>query len=72
MSAWPPDYSEQLKINYQLLGNRYAHLHWIVAPRFVDDVAPGDPLPGSGYHDFPEDEERREVALLRAALAQMS
>jgi hypothetical protein len=72
MSAWPPDYSEQLKINYQLLGNRYAHLHWIVAPRFVDDVAPGDPLPGSGYHDFPEDEVRREVALLRAALAQMS
>lgn len=57
-----------LKMNYQLLGNRYAHLHWIVAPRFIDDVAPGDPLPGSGYHDFPEDEVRREVALLREVL----
>jgi diadenosine tetraphosphate (Ap4A) HIT family hydrolase len=58
-----------LKMNYQLLGNRMAHLHWIVAPRFVDDVAPGDPLPGSGYRDFPEDDVRREVALLREALA---
>src|SRR5215510_13440645 len=44
-----------LKMNYQLLGNRIPHLHWLVAPRFVDDVAPGDPLPGTGYHDFPED-----------------
>ncbi|HJZ49473.1 MAG TPA: HIT domain-containing protein [Roseiflexaceae bacterium] len=60
-----------LKMNYQLLGNRIAHLHWTVAPRFVDDVAPGDPLPGSGYHAFPEDEVRREVAHLRDVLAQM-
>lgn len=30
-----------LKMNYQLLGNRIAHLHWLLAPRFVDDVAPG-------------------------------
>jgi diadenosine tetraphosphate (Ap4A) HIT family hydrolase len=60
-----------LKMNYQLLGNRIAHLHWLVAPRFVDDVAPGDPLPGDGYHDFPEDAVRREVALLREAQAQL-
>jgi diadenosine tetraphosphate (Ap4A) HIT family hydrolase len=60
-----------LKMNYQLLGNRIAHLHWTLAPRFVDDVAPGDPLPGSGYHDFPEDEVRQEVARLRDVLAQM-
>ena len=60
-----------LKMNYQLLGNRIAHLHWILAPRFLDDIAPGDPLPGSGYHAFPEDEVRREVAALREALAQM-
>lgn len=59
-----------LKMNYQMLGNRIAHLHWIIAPRFVDDVAPGDPLPGSGYHDFPEHEVLQEVAQLRAVLAQ--
>lgn len=53
------------------LGNRIPHLHWLVAPRFVDDVAPGDPLPGSGYHDFPEEVVRREVAMLRNVLAQM-
>ena len=61
-----------LKMNYQLLGNRIPHLHWLLAPRFWDDVAPGDPLPGSGYHDFPEDAVRREVAMLRELLAQMS
>ena len=59
-----------LKMNYQLLGNRIPHLHWLVAPRFLEDVAPGDPLPGSGYHDFPEDAVRREVAMLRQLLAQ--
>ena len=58
-----------LKMNYQLLGNRIAHLHWLLAPRFVDDVAPGDPLPGSGYQPFPEAEVRREVAMLRDLLA---
>jgi diadenosine tetraphosphate (Ap4A) HIT family hydrolase len=61
-----------LKMNYQLLGNRIAHLHWILAPRFFDDVAPGDPLPGSGYRLFPEDEVRRDVAALRKALEQMT
>jgi diadenosine tetraphosphate (Ap4A) HIT family hydrolase len=59
-----------LKMNYQLLGNRLPHLHWLVAPRFSDDVAPGDPLPGSGYHAFPEDAVRQEVAMLRVVLAQ--
>jgi len=57
-----------LKMNYQLLGNRIPHLHSLVAPRFLEDVAPGDPLPGAGYHDFSEDEVRREVAMLREVL----
>ena len=61
-----------LKMNYQLLGNRVAHLHWILAPRFIDDIAPGDPLPGAGYHPFPEDEVRRDVAALREALLRVS
>ena len=59
-----------LKMNYQLLGNRIPHLHCLVAPRFVEDVAPGDPLPGAGYQDFPEVEVRREVARLREFLGQ--
>lgn len=58
-----------LKMNYQLLGNRIPHLHWLLAPRFEDDVAPGDPLPGHGYHVFPEGMVRQEVARLREALA---
>ena len=59
-----------LKMNNQLLGNRIPHLHCLVVPRFVEDVAPGDPLPGIGYHDFPEDAVRHEVALLRELLMQ--
>jgi diadenosine tetraphosphate (Ap4A) HIT family hydrolase len=59
-----------LKMNYQLLGNRMPHLHWLIAPRFSDDVAPGDPLSGAGYQDFLEETVRREVALLRAVLGQ--
>jgi diadenosine tetraphosphate (Ap4A) HIT family hydrolase len=61
---------QPLKMNYQLLGNRVPHLHWLVAPRFSDDVAPGDPLPGSGYHTFPEDAVRQDVAMLREELVQ--
>lgn len=57
-----------LKMNYQLLGNRLPHLHWLVAPLFADDVGPGNPLPGSGYHAFPEDAVRQEVVMLREAL----
>jgi hypothetical protein len=59
-----------LKMNYQLLGNWIPHRNWLVAPRFLEDVAPGDPLPAAGYHDFPKPEVRREVALLREALTQ--
>jgi diadenosine tetraphosphate (Ap4A) HIT family hydrolase len=57
-----------LKMNYQLLGNRVPHLHCLVAPRFWEDVAPGDPLPGSGYVDFPEDDVRRDVKVLQGLL----
>ena len=45
-------------------------VHWLVVPYFGQDVAPGDPLPAAGYHDFPKAEVRREVALLREALTQ--
>lgn len=59
---------QPIKMNYQILGNRVAHLHWLIAPRFHDDVAPGDPIPGTGYHDFPEDEVLQDVHRLKDAL----
>ena len=57
-----------LKMNYSLLGNGAPHLHWLIAPRFVDDVAPGGPLPTSEYVEFPEGEIRRDIAALRSLL----
>jgi diadenosine tetraphosphate (Ap4A) HIT family hydrolase len=60
---------QPLKMNYVLLGNRLPHLHCLLAPRFLDDVAPGDPIPAFGYHDFPEAEVRQEVEALRRLLS---
>jgi diadenosine tetraphosphate (Ap4A) HIT family hydrolase len=31
-----------VKINYALLGNQLAHVHWHVIPRLADDPAPGE------------------------------
>lgn len=36
---------EPCHMNYQLLGNLVPHLHVHVVPRYVDDPAPGKPLP---------------------------
>jgi diadenosine tetraphosphate (Ap4A) HIT family hydrolase len=58
-----------LKMNYQLLGNGEPHLHWLLAPRFADDVAPGKPLPASGYSDFPEEALERDTQVLQRFLA---
>jgi diadenosine tetraphosphate (Ap4A) HIT family hydrolase len=32
-------------MNYQLLGNSVPHLHVHLVPRYLDDPAPGKPLP---------------------------
>jgi diadenosine tetraphosphate (Ap4A) HIT family hydrolase len=58
-----------LKMNYVMMGNRIPHLHWLLAPRFWDDVAPGDPIPAFGYANFPEADVRQDVAALKAILA---
>lgn len=34
-----------VKINYEILGNAVPHLHCHVVPRYLDDGAPGAPLP---------------------------
>jgi diadenosine tetraphosphate (Ap4A) HIT family hydrolase len=62
-------YYRPLKMNYQLLGNGVPHLHWLLAPRFIEDVAPGKPLPPFGYAAFPKDEVYRDVLELRALLS---
>jgi hypothetical protein len=54
-----------IKMNYQLLGNGAPHLHWLLAPRFEEDVAPGRPLPAADYKPFPDAELRADVAALR-------
>ncbi|EKE22242.1 MAG: diadenosine tetraphosphate (Ap4A) hydrolase like protein HIT family hydrolase [uncultured bacterium] len=32
------------KLNYELLGNLYNHLHWHIFPRYKDDVNPSLPI----------------------------
>jgi diadenosine tetraphosphate (Ap4A) HIT family hydrolase len=32
------------KVNYELLGNQVAHIHWHVIPRCADDPAPRGPV----------------------------
>jgi diadenosine tetraphosphate (Ap4A) HIT family hydrolase len=58
------------KMNYQLLGNAVPHLHAHLVPRYLDDPAPGKPLPSEMWDDrerqpFPEPELRAEVEALR-------
>lgn len=61
-------YYQPLKMNYQLLGNGEPHLHWLLAPRFADDVAPGEPLPASSYVTFSKDEVQRDARALKGLL----
>ena len=60
-----------VKMNYNLLGNSLPHLHTHVVPRYADDPKPGWPFPFPEVdpRDLPEDELRRDVDALRAALA---
>ena len=61
-----------VKMNYNVLGNWVPHLHTHVVPRYSDDPRPGWPFPFPEPDPGPMPEERlaRDVALLRAALAQ--
>lgn len=51
-------------INYLLLGNLVPHLHVHVVPRYLDDPAPGMPLPWTPS-PVPEDVFDRQFAQLR-------
>jgi diadenosine tetraphosphate (Ap4A) HIT family hydrolase len=60
-----------VKINYLTLGNITPHLHTHVIPRYLDDPAPGGPLPWPElFVDEPTEEAQlqRDAAALRAQL----
>ena len=54
-------------MNYQLLGNMVPHLHVHLVPRYLDDAAPGRPLP---FEPKPVDsaEFDRQIQRLTAAV----
>jgi diadenosine tetraphosphate (Ap4A) HIT family hydrolase len=58
------------KVNYQVLGNAVPHVHTHIVLRFVDDPAPGRPLPMNRdtFEHLSEEAFQAEVAAVRAAL----
>jgi diadenosine tetraphosphate (Ap4A) HIT family hydrolase len=61
---------EPLKVNYLTLGNGVPHLHTHVVPRYVEDPAPGGPLPWEqlvGHPLFDEVSLHGQAASLREA-----
>ncbi len=60
------------KLNYQTLGNAVPHLHTHIQPRYVDDPAPGHPLPWEvtvAAETVPDGTFRRQVEELRRLIA---
>ena len=51
-------------VNYMLLGNIVPHLHVHVVPRYLDDSAPGRPLPWAPS-DVPQEVFARQFTQLR-------
>jgi diadenosine tetraphosphate (Ap4A) HIT family hydrolase len=55
--------------NYELLGNAVPHLHTHLVPRYIDDIAPGRPMPSEAWqqseqHPVPESQLRADVEAL--------
>jgi diadenosine tetraphosphate (Ap4A) HIT family hydrolase len=60
-------------LNYQVFGNAVPHVHAHVIPRYLDDPAPGRPLPDSIWAaaaDLPADQLGEQAAALRDACGQ--
>ncbi|RZU51666.1 diadenosine tetraphosphate (Ap4A) HIT family hydrolase [Krasilnikovia cinnamomea] len=64
------DYFQPMKINYMTMGNRGPHLHTHVTARYLDDPAPGAPLPDGPNMPLPENQWRADVAALRRLVAE--
>jgi len=62
------EYFQPLKINYQTLGNRSPHLHTHISARYLDDPAPGAPLPDGPNIALPEAQWRADAEALRHLL----
>jgi diadenosine tetraphosphate (Ap4A) HIT family hydrolase len=61
-----------VKLNYLTLGNTVPHLHTHVLPRYLDDPAPGGPLPWEAVFStdpVPDGELHNQAADLRSLLA---
>lgn len=58
------------KLNYQVLGNTLPHVHTHIVPRYLDDAAPGRPLPFPDPRRpaQPEGPYQGDVAALRERL----
>lgn len=64
------DHFRPAKLNYEVLGNSVPHVHTHIVPRYLDDPAPGRPLPfpDPRLPDQPEEPFQRDVASLRQIL----
>ncbi len=61
------------KLNFLTLGNAVPHLHTHLLPRYLDDVAPGKPLPWdlvSAAGPMPESELDEKVRALRQVVGE--
>jgi len=59
-----------LKMNYELLGNQIAHIHWHLIPRGADDPAPRLPVWTVAHEPqrLPASEFAARIALIRSHL----
>ena len=60
-----------VKVNYELLGNQVAHIHWHLIPRLAADPDPRWPV-WRTPHDpkvLPAEAQRERIAAIRRALA---
>lgn len=61
---------DAVKVNYELLGNQIAHIHWHLIPRRADDPAPRSPVWSVAHEPRPlaADELAERIARIRATL----
>jgi diadenosine tetraphosphate (Ap4A) HIT family hydrolase len=59
-----------VKLNYELLGNQIAHVHWHLIPRRADDPAPRQPVWTVAHERrrLSSDERAERIALIRSRL----